>query len=105
MQQLTPELESHNDVKLPEDKGSEQRIIALLQRHVPAHSIFSEEAGFVERGSPKKRNLLLPNRLSCTASGCCERLRRHWTGACWPMAGSITSSCSGPVCWMLRPAS
>ncbi|UFJ39351.1 inositol monophosphatase [Brevibacillus humidisoli] len=49
MQQLTPDLESHNDVKLPEDKGSEERIIRLLHQHFPTHTIISEEVGMVRR--------------------------------------------------------
>jgi myo-inositol-1(or 4)-monophosphatase len=48
-QQLIPDLESHNDVKLPEDKESERRIIAVLHRHFPTHTIFSEEVGTVQR--------------------------------------------------------
>jgi myo-inositol-1(or 4)-monophosphatase len=49
MQQLVPDLELHNDVKLPEDKESERRIIEVLHRHFPTHTIFSEEIGMVTR--------------------------------------------------------
>ncbi|NRQ54399.1 inositol monophosphatase [Brevibacillus sp. HD1.4A] len=49
LEQLTPDEELHNDVKLPEDKGSEQRIIEVLHRHFPTHTIFSEEIGMVSR--------------------------------------------------------
>ncbi|WP_232699550.1 inositol monophosphatase family protein [Brevibacillus daliensis] len=49
-QQLFPELESHNDVKLIEDKESEKRIIEVIHRHYPEHSIHSEEIGTVIRG-------------------------------------------------------
>ncbi|MBO8165212.1 MAG: inositol monophosphatase [Brevibacillus sp.] len=49
MQQLIPDLESHNDVKLPEDKESERRIIQHLHRHFPAHTIISEEVGHIAR--------------------------------------------------------
>jgi myo-inositol-1(or 4)-monophosphatase len=45
LQQLVPDLELHNDVKLPEDKESERRIIDVLRRHFPTHTIFSEEIG------------------------------------------------------------
>ncbi|WP_134685964.1 inositol monophosphatase family protein [Brevibacillus migulae] len=48
-QQLFPDLESHNDVKLPEDKESERRIIEVLHRHFPTHTIISEEVGLVKR--------------------------------------------------------
>ncbi len=48
-QQLIPDLESHNDVKLPEDKESERRIIEVLHRHFPDHTIVSEEVGLVRR--------------------------------------------------------
>lgn len=48
-QQLFPDLESHNDVKLPEDKESERRIIEVLHRHFPTHTIVSEEVGLVLR--------------------------------------------------------
>lgn len=48
-QQLVPDLESHNDVKLPEDKESERLIIEVLHRHFPNHTIYSEEVGVVER--------------------------------------------------------
>lgn len=48
-QQLIPDLESHNDVKLPEDKESERRIIEVLHRHFPTHTIYSEEIGTVQR--------------------------------------------------------
>ncbi|WP_019122141.1 inositol monophosphatase family protein [Brevibacillus massiliensis] len=47
--QLTPDLESHNDVKLPEDKASERRIIEVIHRHFPSHTIASEEIGIVQR--------------------------------------------------------
>ncbi|MGZ0050394.1 inositol monophosphatase family protein [Brevibacillus gelatini] len=49
LEQLTPDEELHNDVKLPEDKGSEQRIIEVLHRHFPSHTIYSEEVGMVSR--------------------------------------------------------
>ncbi|UED76679.1 inositol monophosphatase [Brevibacillus sp. DP1.3A] len=49
LEQLVPDEELHNDVKLPEDKGSEQRIIEVLHRHFPTHTIFSEEVGMVSR--------------------------------------------------------
>ncbi|MGN7469786.1 inositol monophosphatase family protein [Brevibacillus sp. SAFN-007a] len=49
LEQLTPDEELPNDVKLPEDKGSEQRIIEVLHRHFPTHTIFSEEVGLVSR--------------------------------------------------------
>ncbi len=48
-EQLFPDLELHNDVKLPEDKESERRIIDILHRHYPSHTIFSEEVGTVAR--------------------------------------------------------
>ncbi len=48
-EQLIPDLELDNDVKLPEDKGSERRIIEVLHRHFPDHTIFSEEIGVVQR--------------------------------------------------------
>ncbi|GAA4717063.1 inositol monophosphatase family protein [Brevibacillus fulvus] len=48
-QQLIPDLESHNDVKLPEDKESERRIMEIIHRHFPSHTIYSEEAGLVNR--------------------------------------------------------
>ncbi len=48
-QQLFPDLESHNDVKLPEDKESERRIIEVIHQRFPNHTIFSEEIGVVER--------------------------------------------------------
>lgn len=48
-QQLVPDLESDNDVKLPEDKGAEQRVIEVLHRHFPTHTIVSEEIGMVLR--------------------------------------------------------
>lgn len=48
-QQLVPDLESHNDVKLPEDKESERRIIDVLHRYFPTHTIFSEEVGVIRR--------------------------------------------------------
>ncbi|NGQ96820.1 inositol monophosphatase [Brevibacillus sp. SYP-B805] len=48
-EQLIPDLESHNDVKLPEDKESERRIIEVLHRHFPTHTIISEEIGEVKR--------------------------------------------------------
>ncbi|MFY0542628.1 inositol monophosphatase family protein [Brevibacillus sp. H7] len=48
-EQLIPDLELHNDVKLPEDKESERRIIEVLHRHFPAHTIYSEEIGVVRR--------------------------------------------------------
>ncbi|MGO0062367.1 inositol monophosphatase family protein [Brevibacillus fluminis] len=44
-----PDEELHNDVKLPEDKESERRIIEVLHRHFPAHSIYSEEVGALDR--------------------------------------------------------
>ncbi|WP_400162871.1 inositol monophosphatase family protein [Brevibacillus sp. TJ4] len=44
-----PDEELHNDVKLPEDKESERRIIEVLQRQFPTHTIFSEEVGMVPR--------------------------------------------------------
>jgi myo-inositol-1(or 4)-monophosphatase len=47
--QLIPDLELHNDVKLPEDKESERRIIEVLHRHFPGHTIYSEEIGVVQR--------------------------------------------------------
>ncbi|MFD2370777.1 inositol monophosphatase family protein [Brevibacillus sp. GCM10020057] len=49
LEQLVPDEELHNDVKLPEDKESERRIIEVLHRHFPAHTIFSEEVGMVSR--------------------------------------------------------
>ncbi|HZG83114.1 MAG TPA: inositol monophosphatase [Brevibacillus sp.] len=49
LEQLVPDEELHNDVKLPEDKESEKRIIEVLHRHFPPHSIFSEEIGLLER--------------------------------------------------------
>lgn len=49
LEQLVPDEELHNDVKLPEDKESERRIIEVLHRHFPTHTIFSEEVGLVER--------------------------------------------------------
>ncbi|PCN43389.1 inositol monophosphatase [Brevibacillus laterosporus] len=49
-QQLFPELESHNDVKLVEDRESESRIIEVIHRHFPDHSIYSEEIGTISRG-------------------------------------------------------
>ncbi|UYZ14576.1 inositol monophosphatase [Brevibacillus sp. WF146] len=48
LERLVPDEELHNDVKLPEDKESERRIIEVLRRHVPAHAIYSEEIGMVE---------------------------------------------------------
>jgi len=48
-EQLIPDLELHNDVKLPEDKESERRIIEVIHRHFPEHTIFSEEIGSVLR--------------------------------------------------------
>ncbi|MGD8192359.1 inositol monophosphatase family protein [Brevibacillus ginsengisoli] len=48
-QQLFPDLESHNDVKLPEDKESERLVIEVIHRHFPTHTIYSEEIGVVER--------------------------------------------------------
>lgn len=48
-QQLFPDLESHNDVKLPEDKESERLVIEVLHRHFPSHTIYSEEIGVVKR--------------------------------------------------------
>lgn len=51
LEQLVPDEELHNDVKLPEDKESEGRIIEVLHRHFPAHTIYSEEIGLVERES------------------------------------------------------
>ena len=47
--QPIPDEELHNDVKLPEDKESERRIIEVLHRHFPTHTIFSEEVGMVSR--------------------------------------------------------
>lgn len=49
LEQLIPDEELHNDVKLPEDKESERRIIEVLHRHFPTHTIFSEEVGMVSR--------------------------------------------------------
>ncbi|MEK4341925.1 inositol monophosphatase family protein [Brevibacillus sp. FSL L8-0710] len=49
LQQLIPDEELHNDVKLPEDKESERRIIEVLHKHFPDHTIYSEEIGMVER--------------------------------------------------------
>lgn len=49
LEQLVPDEELHNDVKLPEDKESERRIIEVLHRHFPTHTIFSEEVGMVSR--------------------------------------------------------
>lgn len=49
LESLVPDEELHNDVKLPEDKGSEKRIIEVLHRHFPTHTIFSEEVGMVSR--------------------------------------------------------
>lgn len=49
LEQLVPDEELHNDVKLPEDKESERRIIEVLHRHFPTHTIFSEEVGMVTR--------------------------------------------------------
>ncbi|MGE5703490.1 MAG: inositol monophosphatase family protein [Clostridia bacterium] len=49
LEQLIPDQVLHNDVKLPEDKESERRIIEVLHRHFPTHSIFSEEIGAVDR--------------------------------------------------------
>ena len=48
-QQLFPDLESHNDVKLPEDKESERLVIEAIHRHFPTHTIYSEEIGVVPR--------------------------------------------------------
>lgn len=48
-EQSIPDEELHNDVKLPEDKESERRIIEVLHRHFPTHSIYSEEVGAVDR--------------------------------------------------------
>lgn len=50
LETLIPDEELHNDVKLPEDKESERRIIEVLHGHFPDHTIFSEEIGYVERG-------------------------------------------------------
>ncbi|MDF2678942.1 MAG: inositol monophosphatase [Brevibacillus sp.] len=49
LEQLVPDEELHNDVKLPEDKESERRIIEVIHRHFPNHTIFSEEVGMVSR--------------------------------------------------------
>ncbi len=49
LEQLVPDEELHNDVKLPEDKGSERRIIEVIHRHFPTHTIYSEEVGMVSR--------------------------------------------------------
>lgn len=49
LERLVPDEELHNDVKLPEDKESERRIIEVLHRHFPTHTIFSEEVGMVSR--------------------------------------------------------
>jgi len=49
LEQLVPDEELHNDVKLPEDKESERRIIEVIHRHFSTHTIFSEEAGWVSR--------------------------------------------------------
>lgn len=49
LEQLVPDEELHNDVKLPEDKESERRIIEVIHRHFPTHTIFSEEVGMVSR--------------------------------------------------------
>lgn len=49
LDQHVPDAELDNDVKLPEDKESERRIIEVLHRHFPAHTIFSEEVGMVSR--------------------------------------------------------
>jgi myo-inositol-1(or 4)-monophosphatase len=49
LEQLVPDEELHNDVKLPEDKESERHIIEVLHRHFPTHTIFSEEVGMVSR--------------------------------------------------------
>lgn len=48
-EQLIPDQELHNDVKLPEDKESERLIIEVLHRNYPTHSIYSEEIGGVHR--------------------------------------------------------
>jgi len=48
-QQLIPDLESHNDVKLPEDRESERRIIEVIHKHFPTHTVYSEEVGVVSR--------------------------------------------------------
>lgn len=49
LEQLVPDEELHNDVKLPEDKESERRIIEVIHGHFPTHTIFSEEIGMVSR--------------------------------------------------------
>ncbi|GED69145.1 inositol monophosphatase [Brevibacillus reuszeri] len=49
LEQLVPDEELHNDVKLPEDKESERRIIEIIHGHFPTHTIFSEEVGMVSR--------------------------------------------------------
>ncbi|MGC5328679.1 inositol monophosphatase family protein [Brevibacillus sp. SYSU BS000544] len=49
-EQLFPDLESHNDVKLPEDKESERIIIDVIHQYYPTHTVHSEEIGVVERG-------------------------------------------------------
>ncbi|QRG66262.1 inositol monophosphatase family protein [Brevibacillus choshinensis] len=49
LEQLVPDEELHNDVKLPEDKESERRIIEVIHRHFPTHTIYSEEVGMVSR--------------------------------------------------------
>lgn len=49
--QLFPDLETHNDVKLPEDKESERLIIETIHAKYPDHTIFSEEIGVMARES------------------------------------------------------
>lgn len=49
-EQLFPDLESHNDVKLPEDKESERIIIDVIHQYYPTHTVHSEEIGVLERG-------------------------------------------------------
>lgn len=48
-EQLFPDLESHNDVKLPEDKESERMIIDVIHKYYPNHTIHSEEIGVIQR--------------------------------------------------------
>lgn len=48
-QRLVADWESHNDVKLPEDRESERRIIEVIHRELPDHTIVSEEIGMVQR--------------------------------------------------------
>lgn len=48
-EQLFPDLESHNDVKLPEDKESERIIIDVIHQFYPNHTVHSEEIGVIQR--------------------------------------------------------